>query len=117
MKPDVPAAVLSCHDLLKWLIPHLDKFPRNRRFTLGERLENGLLVVLEMLIEAAYSQRKAEPLKRANLRLQRSRHLWRLCHELQVIPLRRYEHGCHLMDDVGRQIGGWLKRATRGPTP
>jgi len=37
--PSVPQAVQSCHELLLWLIPQLDKFPRTRRFTLGERIE------------------------------------------------------------------------------
>ncbi|MDG4595359.1 MAG: hypothetical protein P9F75_06650 [Candidatus Contendobacter sp.] len=32
--------------------------PRARRFTLGERLENGLLRLLESLVEAAYSREK-----------------------------------------------------------
>ena len=38
----VPQVVQSCHELLLWLIPQLDKFPRSRRFTLGERIEAGL---------------------------------------------------------------------------
>ena len=33
-----PQAVQACHELLLWMIPHLDKFPRVRRFTLGERI-------------------------------------------------------------------------------
>ena len=33
-----PQAVEDCHQLLLWLIPLLDQFPRQRRFTLGERL-------------------------------------------------------------------------------
>ena len=35
MTPSVPQAVQSCHELLLWLIPQLDKFPRVRRFTLA----------------------------------------------------------------------------------
>jgi hypothetical protein len=31
--PTVPQAVQSCYELLLWLIPQLDKFPRARRFT------------------------------------------------------------------------------------
>ena len=52
MSPTVPQAVQLCHKLL-WLIPQLDKFPRVRRFTLGERIEAGLLEVLELLVESA----------------------------------------------------------------
>jgi hypothetical protein len=39
MPPSVPQVVQLCHELLLWLIPQLDKFPRARRFTLGERIE------------------------------------------------------------------------------
>jgi hypothetical protein len=109
MKNSTPQAVQACHELLLWLIPHLDKFPRVRRFTLGERLESTLIDVLELLVEAAFSRAKQDALKRANFRLEVARHLWRLAYELQVIPTRRYEHGARLMDDLGRQVGGWLR--------
>lgn len=39
MAANIPQAVQSCYELLLWLIPQLDKFPRARRFTLGERIE------------------------------------------------------------------------------
>ncbi len=109
MPSRVPQAVQSCHELLLWLIPHLDKFPRVRRFTLGERIETGLLEVLELLVETAYTRNKEAPLRRANLRLEVVRHLWRLAHELKVIATRQYEHGAKLIDELGRQIGGWLR--------
>ena len=93
MPNSTPQAVQACHDLIRWLVPQLDKFPRNRRFTLGERLEQALLEVLELLVEAAYSRDKQAALQRANLRLEMARHLWRLAHELETISLKRYEHG------------------------
>jgi len=68
MATSVPQAVQSCHDLLLWLIPQLDECPRSRRFTLGERLEAGLLDVLELLVEAAYTRHKEAPLRHTNLR-------------------------------------------------
>lgn len=105
----VPRAVQACHELLAWLIPLLDQFPRVRRFTLGERLETGLLAVLEDLVEAAYNRDRRPALLRANRRLAVCRHLWRLALELKVITLKRYEHGARLMEDLGRQVGGWLK--------
>ena len=109
MAASVPQAVQSCHELLLWLIPQLDKFPRVRRFTLGDRIEAGLLDVLELLVEAAYTSKKEAPLRRANLRLEIVRHLWRLGYELRAVAIRQYEHGARLLDDLGRQIGGWLR--------
>ena len=102
-------AVQDCHELLRWFIPQLDKFPRQRRFTLGERIERGLLEVLEGLIDAAYRRDKAAVLTQVNRRLEVVRHLWRLAYELQVVPIRQYEHGARLFDDLGRQVGGWLR--------
>lgn len=112
-KDDSPLAVQRCHELLLWLVPLLDQFPRNRRFTLGERIESGLLDVLKLLVEAAYSRQKQNTLRQANLTLATVRHLWRLAFELKVINSKRYEYGAHLMLDLGAQIGGWLKSATR----
>ena len=108
-RDSLPKAVQDCHNLLIWLIPLLDNFPRNRRFTLGERLESGLLDILELLVEAAYSRNKGDLLKRANRRIAVVRHLWRMAHELKTIPTKRYAHGADLLEELGKQIGGWLK--------
>jgi len=40
-----PKAIEDCHGLLAWMLPQLDKFLRSRRFTLGVRIEDGLLFV------------------------------------------------------------------------
>ena len=109
--PDSPQAVQTCHELLVWLVPELDRFPRVRRFTLGERLEARLLAVLEALVQAAYTRDKRAALTRANLDLELARHLWRLAYELRAINVGRFEHGAGLMLDLGRQVGGWLKSA------
>ena len=109
MRDSTPQAVQACHEILIWLVPHLDKFPRVRRFTLGERLESALLEVLELLVQAAYTRGKREALSKANLRLEVARHLWRMAYEPKTIPLKRSEHGVRLMTDLGRQVGGWLK--------
>jgi len=55
--PSVPQAVQSCHELLLWLIPQLDKFPRVRRFTLGERIGDGLLESRRLRVGVDYGQR------------------------------------------------------------
>ena len=105
----LPQAVQSCHELLVWIIPHIHKFPRQYRFTLGERLENRLLGVLEELLDAAYSKNPLPALQRANRHLDICRHLWRLGFELKILHKDPYYHGSTLMFDIGRQIGGWKK--------
>ncbi len=110
--PPLPRAIHDCHTLLAWLIPQLDHFPRSRRFTLGARLESGFLALLELLIEAAYTSQKTPTLHRANRQLAVNRHLWRLAWELKLINFKLYEHGARLIDELGQQIGGWIKFKT-----
>ena len=110
-------SVETCHKLLLWLVPHLDKFPRNRRLTLGERRESTLLMVMEEVIEASYSREKQASLHRANRRLAVARHLWRLCHELQVISTRRYEHGAQLdWEGFNLAVQSWIGHAQHAET-
>ncbi|RLL48977.1 diversity-generating retroelement protein Avd [Mariprofundus sp. EBB-1] len=109
IKDSTPQAVESCHQLLLWLVPQLDKFPRNRRYTLGEKMESNLLSVLENLIAAAYQHRKKSLLDEANRKLSVVRHLWRLAMELNAVSHKSYEHGAKLMVELGNQIGGWVK--------
>ena len=104
-----PKAVHDCRELLLWIIPQIDKLPRIRRYTLGEKLENRLLTVLESLVTAAYSPNKSTFLFQANRDLEVSRHLWRLCFDFKAVSSKSYEHGSLLIFELGKQIGGWMK--------
>ncbi len=48
------AVIARTYDLVKWACQHISKFPRQYRFTLGERIERRLYELLETLIEARY---------------------------------------------------------------
>lgn len=107
----LPKVVQDCHRCLQWMIPAIDKFPRNRRFTLGEKIETRLLDVLGLLIESTYSQRNRQMLQSANAHLNVIRHLWRLAYELKAVAQKSYQHGAKLLVEIGRQIGGWQRGA------
>lgn len=112
--PDTPRAVQLCHETLVWMIPQLDKFPRSRRFTVGERIEKGLLEVLGYLVEASYSRKNRTSLQLANRQLAVVRHIWRVSFELNNIGKKQYQYGSDLLVDIGRQIGGWLRYERSG---
>jgi hypothetical protein len=44
------------HDLLVYLIPQLNKFPRDQKFVLGDRIETKLLDVQEDCLRASYGR-------------------------------------------------------------
>ena len=102
-------ALESAYQLLLWLTPTVEKFPRGFKFTLGDRTMATTIEALDHLIAATYSRDRVARLSAANLALERLRFFMRLASDLRIIDLRRYEHAARLIDETGRLIGGWIK--------
>ncbi|MBI2066854.1 MAG: diversity-generating retroelement protein Avd [Deltaproteobacteria bacterium] len=110
MAPVTPQIITKVYDLLLYLIPQVSKFPRSQRYLAGERLGNISLDVLEMLLEAVYSREKTILLERANVKLETARYYVRLCKDLKLMNLHSYEIISKMINEVGVQLGGWLKQ-------
>src|SRR3990167_3621965 len=69
------AIILKTYALLLYLVPIVGKFPRDQKFLVGDRIENKVLDILDLFIEAYYSPKseKARLLKSANMRLRSKR--------------------------------------------
>lgn len=102
-------ALTRLYDYILWVLPRIDKFPRNRKFTLGDRIENLLLDLLALLIEAAYTRNKSGLLKKANLKLEQMRYLLRMAKDLGLINMKSYAFSAKSIDQIGVSIGGWLR--------
>jgi hypothetical protein len=88
-------------DLLVYLIPQLNKFPRDQKFVLGDRIETKLLDVQEFCLRAYYSRDKRGHLLEANLQLEVARHLVRLANALKLFSNHTYGVLAEKMDEVG----------------
>ena len=102
--------IQKTYDLIKWYVPILNRLPRNHKFTLGERIVNGLYDLLEGLIKAKYARRKRERLEAVNSQLDILRYQTRLLLDFQLISVKRYEYIIKLIDDIGIELGGWIKQ-------
>jgi hypothetical protein len=106
---DLPV-IQKTYDLVKWYVPILNRLPRDHRFTLGERIINGLYDLLEGLILARYSRDKLETLQTLNTRLDLLRHQTRLLLDFELMETKRYEYVGKLMNDIGTELGGWIRQ-------
>ena len=70
------------YQFLLWLSPTVEKFPRGQKFTLGDRIQETALDILDGLIEATYTRDRVAHLKRANLGVEKLRFLFRLATDL-----------------------------------
>lgn len=103
-------ALTKTYDLILWLFPQISKFPRDYRYILGNRIENGLLDVMEQLIEARYTRDKAGLLQSANLALEKLRYLVRLAKDLKFFNTKKYEYISREINQAGIYVGAWLKK-------
>jgi hypothetical protein len=111
MQKELPA-IQKAYDLAKEVLPRLAKFPKDHKFTLGDRVAGNVLSVLELLIQAAYTKNKAALLGEANIRLERLRMLLRLSRDLGALSNKGYEYVMGIVTDLGKQVGGWRKQAS-----
>lgn len=105
--------VTKMYDLVKYLLPIINRFPRDFKFTLGDRISNLVLDLLERYVEAYYSgnrHTKINLLIQNNLKLERLRFLIRLAHDFRLFSNQRYGHINVRLDEIGRMNGGWIKQ-------
>jgi len=90
-------------------MPQVEKFPRDYKFTLADRLITLLLDSLEIIIEAAYTKDKAHLLRKFNLQLEKLRYLIRLSKDMKCLSIKKYAYISAEIDELGRMTGGWIK--------
>ncbi|MDA1053035.1 MAG: diversity-generating retroelement protein Avd [Planctomycetota bacterium] len=99
------------YDLVVWSCQHIGKFPRSHRFTLGDRLEQRLYQVLEMLLRAKYDRERLVLLQQANLELELLRFQFRLAKDLKCLSIDSYGSASRSVNEVGKLVGGWIKQS------
>jgi len=103
-------ALEKAYKFALWLIPAVEKFPRRQKFLLGDRLQTTVLDVIEGIVEATYTRNRIAILRRVNLSLEKLRLLFRLSMDLKYMDMKRYEHAARSLDEIGRLIGGWMRK-------
>ena len=105
--------IQKTYDLIKWYVPILNRLPRDHKFMLGDRMIAGLYDLLEALIKARYAKEKLTLLEPLNSSLDILRHQTRLLLDFELIKAERYEYASKLLNEVGNDLGGWIKHKKR----
>jgi len=83
--------------------------PREHRYTFGAELKKRVLKFLTLIIRANSQKMKIVVLGQASEQLEELKILIRLGKDLQVIGIRKYEECSRIFDEIGKQLGGWIK--------
>jgi hypothetical protein len=105
---------VKTYDLLLWLIPRTTTFPREQRFVLARHVQDNALRFQEYLIKAGTlpktnRQAKLACLNQADVELTKLRFHLRLCRDLKLLDPGQHRHVSHMVDEIGRLLGGWFK--------
>ncbi len=102
--------IQKLYDLIKWYVPIINRLPRDQKLLLGNRMITEMYNILDSLIIAQYSKKKLESLEPLNSRLQILRYQTRLLFDFNFIKEQRYEYANKLINEVGQELGGWIKK-------
>ncbi|MEZ5610313.1 MAG: four helix bundle protein [Rhodocyclaceae bacterium] len=100
-------------DLLAWLLPKAESFPRPYRSTVTLRMMNAALDCQEAVFAArsARGARRLIALEAADSALDRLRLYLRLAHRWAWLSDGQYAHVSALVAEVGKLLGGWIRQS------
>ncbi len=102
----------AIEDLAAWLVPHVGRWPKWLRPTLGQAVLESTLSILCGCTRAygAAKGQKLAHLEGASASLDAVRMLMKLSVTLQLSSHGQYAHVSRLIGEVGRPLGGWMAR-------
>ncbi|MDF5733614.1 MAG: diversity-generating retroelement protein Avd [Rhizonema sp. PD38] len=105
--------IQKTYDLIKWYVPILNRLPKAHKFALGDRMVSGLYDLLDGLLIARYNKEKLNQLESLKSLLDILRYQTRLLFDFQLIPIHRYEYAGKLINEIGIDLGGWIKQQSK----
>jgi len=86
-------------------------FPKTERFSLGQKISQTFIEVLELSFTASYlaPEQKLILLTKASSRLDVLKFFVQLAWESKLIPAEKYAELSKKLDEIGRMLGGWRK--------
>ena len=100
------------YDLLSWLLPQCERFPKCQRFVITQRLQNAALDFQEAIFEAnaRSGSQWLMHLQSADAHLNKLRLYLRLSQQWDWLSIGQYEHVSRMVASIGKLLGGWIRQ-------
>lgn len=100
----------ACRQLMVECAITVKQFPREYRYTLGQQIQNEVVQMVALIVRANSSRQKRDALRELAERIAVVEALIKLAHDIRILSAKRLATLGPLVDSIGKQIGGWLKR-------
>ena len=101
------------YDLMLYAVPIINRFPKSQRFVLGQQIQNSMIGIATMIVQANAEKDKRRTLWQIDVELEKLRLLIRLAKDLNILPVKQYGLMSQRVSELGRLLGGWTKSAQK----
>lgn len=105
---DAPIFV-KLYDFYLQITQIITRFPKTKRYTLGQRLDETTLEMFGILFSLPLSSDKVALLSQVSCRLDLLKVLLRLAKDTQALPLNQYLALQAQLQEIGKMLGGWIR--------
>lgn len=112
---DIPIFI-KLYDYYQKLNQAVTIFPKIKRYTLGQKLDNTTLDIFEILFSVPFSKDKFSTLQQISIKLDLLKMLLRLSRDSQALNNKTYQGLQSILQEIGKMLGGWM-RATKQNSP
>lgn len=101
------------YDLMLYLWPFVNKLPKTDKYVFGDKIKEINLEMIDNIIVISKYCNKGnikEYLLKLDINKERLQIYIRMCYDLKHIDKRRYIYISGLINEIGKIIGGWIKK-------
>ncbi len=101
------------YDLLIRVMQVTKNFPREYKYTLGQKLKDEIIELVVLIYKANSTKDKTQYIESALERVQVVQLMIRLSHDMRILPRKHYADLAEKTDSLARQAQGWLKSSEK----
>ena len=99
------------YDLILYSFPILNRFPKSQKFVIAQQIENSMINIGRLIVQANGEYNKSLALKQADVELETLKLLIRLAKDLKFFQkASHYENHSKRLEEIGRLLGGLQKK-------
>jgi hypothetical protein len=89
----------------------ISSFPKTKRYSLGQKIDQVTLDMIELIMTAGYQVRetKLPILEKTSIKLDLLKMLFRLSWETKCVDNNSYQKLSSQLIEIGKMLGGWIK--------
>jgi len=112
---DIPIFT-KLYEFYKTLSSIIPSFPKTKRYTLGQKLDNTTLDILEFLFAIPLSSNKLIILQKISVKVDLLKILIRLSKDTQIINNKDCLELETKLSEIGKMLGGWIRASKQNTT-